>query len=495
MRVLWLALLLTACASRHAVRAEALLREGRPDAAVRVWNERLAEVPGDQQALEGRRTALTAQAELVHRRLTGAGDDPSTLPARLGALFEVDGLVHEGARPPATLEASRATLASAARALVDAPLGVGEALEAEARLTGLAPELELAGFAALAAELKQQVMRVGARRCAVLTDSTRTPWLGAAVARYCEHYKLKGPDVRGFPERRGALELTATHGTLAGATLTGPLGEAVRRAFAASPWHDAGSAGTTTASLTGALESEVEQTPMELTTSWTESEAYSTTEQQTENYQESYMTSEQRSVQVPYTAYESYSYSCGTGSSYRTCTGSRSVTRYRTEYRTEMVTKTRPATRQVTKTVTKYRPVTRSLRYPGIQHRVVHAAKLKVSLALPTFDRAVELGWADTLSKTDVEHSTTSGPARLSPHLPEVPLAADWTRLAAAALEREVTAGLGEAWLRQFCGDVSTPELAARCLASSRAPEAPWEILARYFGEDPRRLRAALRGP
>ena len=491
MRVLWLTLLLMACASRHAVRAEALLREGRPDAAVRVWNERLAEAPTDQQALEGRRTALTLQAELVHRRLA---DDSFALPLRLDALVAVDALVRDGALPPAALEASRANVVSAVRALVDAPLGVGEALEAEGRLSELAPRLRQARLTSLAVELDQQVQRVGARRCAVLTNSTRTPWLGAAVACYCDHYKLKGPDVRGFPERRAALELNASKGTLAGATLNGPLGEAVRRAFAASPWHDDGSVGMATASLTGALESEVEQTPMELTTSWTESEAYSTTEQQTENYQESYTTTEQRPVQVAYTAYESYSYSCGTGTSYRTCTGSRSVTRYRTEYRSEMVTRMRPATRQVTRSVTKYRPVSRSLSYPGIQHRVQHAAKLKVSLALPTFDRALECGWADTLSKTDVEHSTSSAPARLTPHVAEVPLAADWTLLSAAALEREVGAALGEAWLRQFCGDVSTPELAARCLASARAPDAPWEILARYFGEDPHRLSATLRG-
>ena len=109
------------------------------------------------------------------------------------------------------------------------------------------------------------------------------------------------------------------------------------------------------------------------------------------------------------------------------------------------------------------------------------------------FDRPVECSWSDTLSKSDVEHSTTSGPARLTPHQAEVPLAADWTLFSAAALEREVGAALSEAWVRQFCGDFSTPELAARCLASPRAPEAAWELLARYFGEDPRRLSATVR--
>ncbi len=496
MRLFWIiAVLLAGCASRHAVRAQALLREGRPDAAVRVWNERLAQVPTDQEALEGRRGALTLQAELLHRRLADSSAAAPSLHDQLNSLAKVDGLVRDGALPPATLEATRSAFAVKARALVDGPLGVGEALEAEARLSELLAGLRQTGLTSTATELEEQVHQVGARRCAVLTSSTRTPWLGAAVARYCEHFKMKGPEVRGFPERRASIELTPDRGTLVGATPTGPLGEAVRRAFASSPWRDEGSAGTATAALTGALESEVLETPMEMTTSWTESEAYTVTEQQTENYQESYTTTEQRSVQVPYTAYESYSYSCGSGSSYRSCTGSRSVTRYRTEYRSQTVTKMRPASRQVSRTVTRYRPVSRSYRYPGVQHRAQHAAKLKVTLALPTLDRPVEVNFADTLNKTDVEHSATWGPAQLTPHRAEVPRASDWTAHTAAALQPAIATALSGAWVAQFCSDVGTPEAAARCVACLRAPDVPWATLASYFGEAPHLLRATLRDP
>ena len=76
-------------------------------------------------------------------------------------------------------------------------------------------------------------------------------------------------------------------------------------------------------------------------------------------HQVSRMETEYYSVQVPYTAYESQSYSCGDHKSHRTCTRSHSVTRYRTDHRTRFVTRSHTEYRNQTRTVTRYRDVPR----------------------------------------------------------------------------------------------------------------------------------------
>lgn len=503
MRQVWVApglcmLLATGCASAHAARAQALLRAGKPEQAVQVWNERLAQMPGDREASEGRRIALSEQALQTYQGAASAlGEDTDLhlLSSRLEALARVDVLIADGATPPQALEATRNMLGNWVRTLVESPLGLGQALEARGRLASVEAALRAAGLGPLAADLTQQLQQVGARRCLVLTRATRTPWLGAAVARFCDLFQVRGPQVTGFPERRARLELRQEAGALKGAAPNGPLGLAVQAAFDASVWRDQTSSGAALGAIQGLLDSQLERTPMEMTTSWTETEPYTTTEQQTEHYQESYTTTEQRPVQVPYTAYESYTYSCGTGTRYMSCTGTRSVLRYRTEYRSEMVTKQRPASRQVTKTVTRYRPVSRSFVYPGIHFRAQHTAQLKVWLALPALTVPLEIKWSDSLSATDVEHSTTHAPAHLTPHRAEVPAATDWETHAAQALQREVGAALDSAWVNQFCAEVASAEAAARCVASPRAPEAPWAVLSTYFGEGAAHLRVVMRGP
>jgi hypothetical protein len=429
-----------------------------------------------------------------------------------------------GCATPAEREARRhlAEQRDAAEALerqalseVREALAQGRPLAAQQHLEALDAPLRQAGKATVATELKGQVQAVGARRCLVLSANAKSPWLASWVGAYCHRFGAQGPRVGTMPERRSRLALDV-NSLKCGSRAREGLQQAATRVFAESIWSDASADGAVEARLDGAVESRRSEAPIVVNADWTEMQAYSVQEQQTETYQEShieeetysepyteyYTTTESRPVTVTYTESESYTYSCGYGTSYQTCYGTRPVTRTRTEYRSESVTRSRtayrqaqrpvtkftPKQRQVTRTVTKYRPVVHPFRFPAIEKSVTHGAALQLVVALPGTPAPVKWTWSDQLRQSDAEHSVVDPAAGVSPHRAELKSDEQWEETAAAALAQGWSQHLDAAWVSAFCGTTMSAEEAARCVASSAAPSSAWSAVNAWLGEPVERL-------
>lgn len=489
-RLSLLLLLLAGCATVRQSRARDYIAQGDPEAAVALWTAHLRNNPDDKEGVAGLKLAWAAVAEVGTARARTA----SSVEDGLAGLQQVHEARSAGAAEPVGFAAVRADIERKVHAQILEPLGLGQPLVAWKRLALLEPSLRAAGLDAAVLAEQKAIFGVGARRCAVLSGSTRTPHLASFVSLYCARFLSRGPQVAVVPERRGNLLLDVSQVRVLNPQAKYKLIEAAQSAFKASVWSDPRSSSVTEARLSGALESRIESMPIEATTTWFEDESYTTTETVTENYQESYMASESRSHQVPYTATESYTYSCYSGTSYSSCTGYRSVTRYRTEYRTEQVQRTRPATRQVTRSVQKTRAVARSFQFPAVQKTAKHAGQLMLAVALPGTVVPFEWKWSDRDEKSDTEHDVTNPKARLTPHKANVTTSDGWESQAAAALENALRVALDAEWVKSFCTTAMTPEQAARCAAAKGAPAEAWAVLAQYFGEPVERLRELVAG-
>lgn len=404
------------------------------------------------------------------------------------ALAEAQRLSATGAGHATRVILERESLERAIAPFVREPLSLGQALEAEARLSNVKPALELAHLESFVADLDKELRSVGARRCAVLSPLARTPWLARFMAGYCIHFKASATPIPPMPERRSSIALKVD-ALKARPQLQPSLEQALSRGLASSPWYEAKAAGSLPVQVNGSIESERTAEPINAFIEWTESETYSTNETVTENYTETYSTTENRPYQRMYTETESYTYSCGSGTRYQTCTGYRPVTRYRTEYRLETVMKTRPATRQVTKTVYKTRPVARRFDYPATHVKTRNAGVLTLALALPATSVPLSVQVKDEANTDDLEHQATHAPAKLAPHVAVVVDEVGFEARMLTTLQQKVRAALETAWVTSFCPGDETPESAARCVASKSAPAAAWLPLERFTGERAEQLR------
>jgi hypothetical protein len=165
------------------------------------------------------------------------------------------------------------------------------------------------------------------------------------------------------------------------------------------------------------------------------------------------------------------------------------VTRYRTEYRLETVTKTRPATRTVLKTVYTTRPVVRRFDFPAVHVTAAHAGRLSCAVALPGTPTALVVEVKDEVHEDDLDHDhdhdhDVSHPrAGLTPHRARVMSVDAFEAHMAEKISRALAIELDGVWVATFCEKVETPETAARCLAASGAPPTALGPLARFVGE------------
>ncbi|MDP3504778.1 MAG: EMI domain-containing protein [Myxococcales bacterium] len=481
-RVLPLVLLTcVACVSARVRRGEEALTEGRAAEALASFEAALVEAPDETRALEGRRVALGALMRHHLERAAKARTDGNWRAAsRL--LGEAADLVTRGAEPKTLVEQERGQLDPAIAAWLREPLSVGQPLEAESRIRSVAPDLERAGLSDVTRVATVETKSVGARRCAVVSPLATTPWLATLMGRYCAHFSAAAPALPPMPERRAKLSVHFQT-VKSRPELTSALAAALEEGFTRSVWFAPNAPDGLPVQVTGTVESQRTEAPLKTFVTWSETESYSVNETQTENYQESYLTTESRPYQVSYTTTESYTYSCGSGTRYQTCTGSRPVTRYRTEYRTESVTKTRPATRQVTRTVYKTRPVTRRFDFAATQVTARHAATFSIALALPGTAAPLVVDVKDDVTADDLDHDVTHPPAKLAPHRAQVLTDSGFEARVVDVATRRVSEALERAWVTSFCTTLDTPEAAARCVASKRAPAEAWVPLSRFTGE------------
>lgn len=479
-----------ACVSARVQRGEAALIEGRPAEALASFEAALVETPDDARALEGRRVSLaTLMRQDLERAAKARSEGDWRAAARL--LADASALASRGAEPKTLVEQERSQLAPAVAAWLREPLAVGQPLEAESRVQAVAPDLELAGLLDTVRAATVETNAVGARRCAVMSPLAKTPWLATLMGRYCAHFSAVAPSLPPMPERRAKLSVQLQSVRSRPELITALSSELDAR-FKRSVWCAANATEGLPAQVTGAVESQRTEAPLKTFVTWVESETYSVNETQTENYQESYQAMESRPYQRAYTEMETYTYSCGSGTRYQTCTGTRSVTRYRTEYRMETVTKTRPATRQVTRTVYKTRPVTRRFDFSATQVTARHAATLSIALALPGSAQPLVVDVKDDVTADDLDHDVTHPPARLAPHRAQVLTDSGFEARVVETAARRVSEALERAWVTSFCSTLDTPEAAARCVASKSAPAEAWVPLARFTGERVEDLRLLL---
>jgi hypothetical protein len=479
-------LLLASCASRYVVKGEAALEAGDARGALSSFDAALAE-GDDARARDGRSRALSTLFERALNEAAGARTSGRWIAAA-SALSDAQTFSDAGAGHATRVTLEREALERAVAPFVREPLALGQALESEARLSAMKPALELAHMQALLSELEKEIRSVGARRCAVLSPLARTPWLARFMAGYCVHFKASATPIPPMPERRSSIALRVD-ALKARPQLQGALEAALAHGLEKSPWYEARATGAIPVQVNGSIESERSAEPINAFVEWTETETYSTNENVTENYTETYSAMESRPYQRSYTESESYTYSCGSGTSYRTCTGYRTVTRYRTDYRMETVTKTRPATRQVMKTVYKTRPVARRFDYPATHVKTRNAGVLTLALALPATTAPLSVQVKDEANTEDLEHQVTHAPAKLKPHVAAVVDEAGFEGRMLTALQQKVRAALESAWVTSFCPGDETPESAARCVVAPVAPAAAWLPLERFTGERAEQLR------
>lgn len=480
---------LLGCVPAATRRGERALDERRPAEALAAFESVLVDDPSDGRARAGRTKALEALAAeqlaaLVEARRAQRFD---------GALDALTALLDLSRRTGASasgLEAERQALEQAIVAWLREPLTVSQPLEAEARLRALeAPvdRLGRAGLGAVGVEARAATRAVGARRCAVLGGVVKTPWLARFLGGYCDHFDAAGPTVPPMPEQRSSLAFSeAVRG---GATLAPALRAGLEATFRSSPWFSEAATSGLPVSVTATIDSDSQRQAVDTFVTWTESETYSTTENVTETYTETYMAYESRPFTRTVTSTESYTYSCGSGTRYQTCSGTRPVTRTVTEYRSEYVSKTRPATRTVTKTGYKTRPVSKRFDFKAVQVSAKHAARVEVSFALPGTATPLTVQLEDQQRGDDLDHDVHHAPAGLVPHRAVVPTVEAFQQRVLGAVRVKAAPALERAWLEAHCRDVETPEAAARCVAAATAPAEAWVALARFTGETPETLR------
>jgi hypothetical protein len=466
--------------------------------AANLYDQALAEDPKDEEARAGRSRAREAAlaAELEQARVLRAQNQQDAARLRLARFFTMRR--HWKLQTPTALIAPVEREARAASAEVERRLHPLLAADAALSAEGvLAEERAIADepeTLAARARMDAAVAAVGARRCAAMnaTVKSESPYWGWLVARYCEHFGVAGA-VPVLPFSVAGIEIT---GAVDGAS--GPAGQAVvaglRRAVHGTPWYSPAAAAQASARLAARYGVNQQHVPVTLTAAWTESVPYTTTVSRRVPYQVPYQASETYFDQVPYTTLESESYPCGFGRNHRTCTRSRTVTRYRSQMRTRWVTRHRTEYRTVYDTVTRYRIEPRVFSYPGVRHDNTYALNGTLAIALPEGAPVqVALDGSELLS--GVSHDATFLAAGVAPTRPELPSADGWLLANVDRLVARVSRDLREAWSDRFCRDAGAGlEPAARCLYGRQPAAAATGVLRAELGPEADALAAfALR--
>ena len=474
----WLALLVLAgavagCAALRRRGDDAFERRSYAEAA-EYYDQALSEDPKDDKARAGRARARDAAlTELVgqahelraHGRASEARD-------RLARFFRL--------RRNWIMPTPPALVADVEREAAAAAIEIGESirpllaadapLAAEAALTGARSVVDEPELVAARRKLHADIAAAGRKRCdhyltdPLAGDSAYWAWL---VARYCAHFGNQVPTPP-LPDLAGGIQLG---GSIAGLSPSSSATVATRlqAALAGTPWHAPGADARVAADMRGVYKVSYQSAPVSIEAPWTERVAYTQLVSERVPHQVSRMETEHYSVQVPYTSYESQSYSCGDLKSHRTCTRSHSVTRYRTDYRTRSVTRWHTEYRNELRTVTRHRDVPRVFRYTAEQHQGSFALASALTVSLPPDGAPLEVPLARREVVTALSHDVSFEAAGVEPRQARLPSADEWLQANVDPVVAQVKQDLRQAWQERFCRrDQFTVEEAARCLYGRR---------------------------
>jgi hypothetical protein len=350
------------------------------------------------------------------------------------------------------------------------PAREGLALHAERSLNRVHALLEHEELAAVRQRMEAELQAGAQAVCERLQHEKVKPAVHWAdlVQRYCEHWQLNAPNGPVLPETLTGLDFS---GGLAG--ISGPhrelLQASIARSFEASPWYSSRSPRRVEALLEGDFSARTERQLARLSAPWMETVPYTATETQRESYQE------------PYTDDESYTYTCGN----TTCTGTRSVTKYRTAYR------------DVSREVTRYRQEPRVFLYSATKVMADYSVRLAVRSPLETGRAPFVASRSDSLSRWDYDHEVTFVPANVYPSRSQLPAAERWLEDQMRTYEREVKSQLFAKWRASHCSaQVYSVDEAARCARGGvELPEPARNALKPLFGEDATLVFTLYPGP
>jgi hypothetical protein len=367
--------------------------------------------------------------------------------------------------PAVEREASAAAIEVAAG--IQPLLAANAPLAAEVALTDQSSVVDEPELAAARRKLRTDVTEAGRRRCDEYRGENRVadggPYWGWLVARYCRHFGREAANPS-LPYLASGIDVD---GAIAGmsAASSAMVVERLQAALADTPWHHPGASERMAGSLRGAYRVTYQSSPVTVQAPWTERVSYVATETRRVPHQVSRLENEWYQVQVPYTAYENESYSCGDLHSFRMCNRSRSVTRYRSERRLRSVTRWDTEYRTVFETVTRWRNVPRVFSYTAERRLGSYALASTLTVGLPPDGSALELPLAGNAVIEAINHDVSFEPAGVEPEDGWLPSGDEWLRANMGQILDRLKGQLRRGWQSRFCGgDELTTEEAARCL-------------------------------
>ena len=491
MKTLALALVLAAGCTTLRDRADSAMENGNYVDAAAMYDQLATANPNDAAALAKRQQARGSalRVELVAvQTARGAGNDRDAF-GKLGLLLAQRDAW--GGEMPAVLGPALALEISAASAKIGGEVSAKTTSEGplagEATEAGYAKLLARRDFASAREMFATQLAQAGSASCARLEAAATTPYVSWLAAKYCEHWGI-ARTLPQLPDHRTAL---AVEGAVTGATPdeSSQMRDALAAAFRKSAWFAPSAPSVAHATLDGRLAVAYSSRDVTLTATWTESVPYTAYEDSQESYEEPYEDTETYSESVPSTEYRTETVPCGDS----TCTNSVPETVYHDETRTRTVTKYRTAWRTVTNAVTRYRDEDHAQDYQALERDATYSASLRVrtDAGLP----AVIATQAENTSESGYDHDVTIGPAGVSPSRAHLTTQDAFAARELSGLVDRVVAQLDTAYATRFCSSTEyTLESAAECayLGPSHLPAPAHAALRTALGGDEPYLAAVV---
>ncbi len=419
--------------------------------AVAAFDEAVADDPQDAEAVARRDDART-QALTSLLQETGEATRDRRFPDAAAALGRAFTLADAWSRP-GTGATELDLLGSAWLEDLGARLEASGPLREVAFRSSLHTLLPHPRFQPLELALQAEWSRSVSARCDRLLATVKTPFLGALTRAYC---RTGGRDVTpDVPELPLFSASPRVEDSVRGAS--GPWPVTMTQAFDDSPWAWRGSAQHASLQVSGQLDASYSDRTVTRTARWTVTVPYQTT----------------RWSQVPYTAYQYYSYPCGRS----VCTGSRPVTQYRSQ----------------PQTVTEYRSEPHQQDYPATESRAELRAHVSMFVDLRPYAAVLGTVLRDEKVETGFTHAGLA-PAGLAPERAHLSSRSEWDSRVRKASHAKLLAALVSHWRDSFCNPpLADAEAAARCaFGGESAPEALANLDA-FFGDDVSTLIAQTR--
>ncbi len=489
--VLALALVSVAACATTRTRADEAFARHDYQAAADLYDQLVARAPDDQgmraRRAEARTSALATRAAGLHATRDRAALDV-TLRELAALLATRDRWAGDGDPPTHAAIADEVTWA---RARLTAQIGglvtAHRPLAAEAVLASRRAVLTASDFVSLWPTLTAEVRGAGRTICVAVTprEPERSPYLADLATRYCTHFGVAAGAPIALPFTIAGV---AIDGEVRGMTAAqrSRLDQTVARVVAASPWAGTPGSPRSAAALVGSQAARFGVRPMKLDASWTETIPYQHRESYRESYQESYSDQESYTVQVPHFSSRTESYSCGYGSSARTCTRSVSHTDYRSETRHRTVTKYRTAYRDAWRMVTRYRHEPRVFSYQAIEQIADYDGDWRLEIPLGPAAAPAIATVVTRSHRAGIDHDVRFDPAGVMPSRANLPSHDDWFERLRADFETDLDRALASAWIASFCREpLYDLEAAARCThGAATPPHAPVAALTVVFGAE-----------